>query len=41
MKAFIGGCVVIVAVVVVTWAVLGTLDMSAQDVFTSGSSVRL
>jgi len=37
MKAFIGGCVVVVVVAVVAWAALGVLDMSSQDVFTSGS----
>ena len=41
MKAFIGGCVVIVAVAVITWAILGSLDMSAQSMFTSNQSVRL
>lgn len=41
MKAFLSGCALIFAVSVIAWAVLGSLDMSAQDVFTSNPSVRL
>jgi hypothetical protein len=42
MKAFVGGVVAMVVIAVVAWVVLGTFDMSAQDVFSSTrGSVRL
>lgn len=42
MKAFWSGVLLMLVFSVLAWAVLGTIDMSAQGVFTSGQgSVRL
>ena len=42
MKAFVTGCLAVVLVGVVAWAVLGSIDMSASDVYVSQTgSVRL
>jgi|GEM_PF-2850956 len=41
MKAFWGGVIVMVIISVGAWAVLGTVGMSASDVYASDRSVRL
>ena len=42
MRAFWSGVLLMMVISVLAWAVLGTIDMSAQSVFSSGQgSVRL
>jgi hypothetical protein len=42
MRAFWSGILLMVVISVLAWAVLGTIDMSSQGMFTSGQgSVRL
>jgi len=41
MKAFWASVIVLVVITVAAWAVLGTVDMTAQGVYTSHGSVRL